>query len=240
MLEELLSFYTVKFAVIGTILLFYFVFVALVLYSGKGKRFKPLIFGAITLCAVIPSLFFIVSTVYLNTVSVSKGPVHWHADIEIWACGKEIDLQDPTGFLSNKIGTPTLHEHNDKRIHLEGVVVTEQDATLGRFFDVIGGTITDNAIAVPTNEGVKTFLSGGTCESGEKADVQVFVYSTEDGVYTQKKISHPQSYTIAPYAHVPEGDCVIVEYGPTKNRTDKLCRSYQVAEEIEKVRNGDL
>lgn len=240
MLEELLSFYTIKVAIIGTILLFYFVFLALFLYSGKEKRFKPVIFGAILLTTLIPSLFFIISTVYLNTVSLSKGPVHWHADIEVWACGNEIELQDPTGFLSNKIGTATLHEHNDKRIHLEGVVVEERDSSLGKFFEVIGGTLTNEAVSVPTNEGVKTYISGDTCENGDKAHVQVFVYNTTDGVYTQQKISSPATYNIAPHSQVPDGDCVIVEYGPEKERTERLCRSYQVSEETNKVKNGEL
>ncbi len=240
MLEELLSFYTIKIAVVGTILLFYFVLLALLLDSSKKKYNKPLIFGALTLTALIPSLFFIISTIYINTISVSKGPVHWHADIEIWACGQELDIQDPTGFLSNKIGTATLHEHNDKRIHMEGVVVNHQDASLGRFFQVIGGTLTSDAISVPTNDGVKTYISGQTCETGETATVQAFVYSTKDGVYTQQKLDNPATYVMAPYSQVPEGDCIIVEYGEEKDRTDKLCRSYKVAEEIDKVKNGDL
>ena len=72
----------------------------------------------IALTLTLSTGILIGSTIYLNTNSDSGGPVHWHADIEFWACGNEIELRDPTGF-SNKIGTGTLHEHDDHRIHLD-------------------------------------------------------------------------------------------------------------------------
>ena len=68
--------------------------------------------------------------------------------------------------------------------------------------------------------------------------MQVFVYNTKDGVYTQQKLADPAAYKISPYSQVPAGDCIIVEYGPKKEQTDKLCRSYKVAEELDKVRKG--
>lgn len=93
------------------------------------------------------------STIYLNTRAESGGPVHWHSDIEFWACGTELEFRDPNGFLSNKIGTSTYHEHNDKRIHLEGVVVRKAaDASLEKFMRVTGGYIRDDAIGIPLNE----------------------------------------------------------------------------------------
>jgi hypothetical protein len=72
--------------------------------------------------------------------------------MEIWACGNELELRNPYEFLSNKVGTATLHEHNDRRIHLEGVVVDDsRDASLGKFFHVIGGAISPNTLVVPLN-----------------------------------------------------------------------------------------
>ena len=95
------------------------------------------------------------STIYLNTKSESGGPVHWHADFEAWACGVQLELRNPSGFLSNKIGNPTLHEHNDQRIHLEGVVVTKAtDATLGHFMNVVGGSISSEMMSFPLSDEV--------------------------------------------------------------------------------------
>jgi hypothetical protein len=204
-------------------------------YLNEGL--KKFLSSAICLVIAIPTLYMIVSTIYLNNVSVSKGPVHWHADIEVWACGKEVELQDPTGFLSNKIGTATLHEHNDKRIHLEGVVVHPEDASLGKFFQVIGGDLKSDSVIVPTNNGPVPYTNGSMCADGSEGQMQVFVYQTADDLYyTQKKLDDPASYLISPHSQVPPGDCIIVEFGPNKDKTDKLCRSYKVAQEIDKLK----
>ncbi len=197
---------------------------------------KKLLYGSFIAVTMLTTLFLAGSTIYLNVISSSKGPVHWHADIEIWACGREINLKDPTG-LSNKIGTPTLHEHNDKRIHLEGVVVEPQDASLSRFFQVIGGKLERNVLHVPTNEGVMLLSSGISCGDGMVRELQFFVYKTDtDGYYTQEKIADPASYTISPEGNIPPGDCIIAELDAPKERTDRMCTSYRVAEQIGKLK----
>ena len=201
-----------------------------------------------------------VSTVYLNVKSDSGGPAHWHADFETWVCDNQIELRDPTGFLSNKIGTSVLHEHDDQRIHLEGVVVDDKvDASLGKFFHVVGGALTAEALVAPLNspdtglyfedevdgdgenpanlQAIEKFVvqdsegpyirleDGQTCEDGREGDVQVFVISlNEDGeTYTQIKPENPRDYVITDDPNVPPGDCIIFEFGPTRERTDKIC-----------------
>lgn len=114
-------------------------------------KLKMPIFAAISLTVAAVSFFLIGSTIYLNVNSESGGPVHWHADFEMWACGEELELRDPVGALSNKIGSPSLHEHNDRRIHLEGVLVEEHDASVGKFFHEIGGAISENGVNIPLN-----------------------------------------------------------------------------------------
>lgn len=201
------------------------------------ERLKSFLFISIIVVVALPTLYMIVATVYLNVISSSKGPVHWHADVEIWSCGKELELKDPEGTFSNKIGTATLHEHNDKRIHLEGVVVHPEDASLGKFFRVIGGELTPTSMTIPTTTGPAVLNNGTMCPSGEPGVVQVFVYQTDDeGYYTQTKLENPQDHIIAPHSAVPQGDCVILEFDTPKQRTDKLCRSYRVAEEIDKLK----
>lgn len=196
---------------------------------------KKVLFLLICLVVVAATLFISVSTIYLNLVSLSKGPVHYHADLEIWACGKQLDLINPRG-LSNKVGTPTLHEHNDKRIHLEGVVVKGNDASLGRFMEIIGGFISKGYLVVPTNQGKLTFKSGeNSCPGSTQAFIQTFVYKVSGKNYTQEKIDNPAGYIISPHSQVPPGDCIIIEYDSLKEKTDKICRSFQVAKEIGKL-----
>jgi hypothetical protein len=203
------------------------------------------------------------STIYLNVNSDSGGPVHWHADIEFWICDNEVELIDPVGF-SNKVGTWTLHEHDDHRIHLEGVVVDgENDASLGKFMHVVDGAITDEALVLPVDPDGSIFedeidgdgpsdafpsqvedyvvVSNGKrfvrVVNGEKcgdqsSELQVFVYSfnkdKDNDTYEQRKIDDVAKYTMAPESIVPPGDCIIVEFSPFKEKTDKLCEQYGV------------
>lgn len=235
------------------------------LFSQKVPASKLPLFTLIALTMVGSTLTLVGSTIYLNTKSASGGPVHWHADIEFWACGNELELRDPTGMLSNKIGTATLHEHDDHRIHLEGVSVEDKvDATLGKFMHVIDGGITDQALVVPLNDDgngpvfedevdgdgqsdayasqVSQYIQNDTelgkvavlkdnqkCGS-ELADVQVFVYNydPETKEFAQTKIQNPRDYTFTQDPNVPPGDCIIVEFSATKDKTDKLCKQYGI------------
>lgn len=236
-LEEVIRHYALNSVWIASLILLILAGISLKIKK-LSASLKKILFFSIVATIAIPTLFMVVSTIYLNTISSSKGPVHWHADIEVWSCGKELDFVDPTG-LSNKIGTPTLHEHNDKRIHLEGVVLKESDASLGKFFKVIGGGITSTSLTVPTTNGIVNNQSGQLCDNGESGMVQVFVYKTVDGKYTQMKVREPDKYIISPESAVPDGDCIIVEFASEKLSTDKLCRSYKVAEKIGKLQRGN-
>lgn len=215
------------------------ILLALIGWTAVSKKRSNAVFGLIVAVVLVTSGFLISSTIYLNQVSSSKGPVHWHADTEYWACGQELQLKDPEGALSNKIGTATLHEHNDKRIHLEGVVVTAQDASLSKFMRVIGGEVSRNSLTVPTTEGTKSFVNGQKC--GDKAaEVQAFVYKTDkaDMRYSVQKVADPASYIISPYSNVPEGDCVIFEFDAPKASTDKMCRSYKAALQTNRLKGA--
>lgn len=135
------------------------------------KRFNKLrlpLFLVMAGTIAISTAILAFNTVYLNVKSESGGPVHWHADIEFWACGSEIELQDPVGALSNKVGTSTYHEHNDKRIHLEGVVVEKhRDASLGKFMEVTGGYINDYGVGIPVNEDPAEMLAHSDHQDGD-------------------------------------------------------------------------
>lgn len=207
-----------------------------VLMRDRYPAAKPWLFGTILVVSVFTTFVLIASTIYLNTVSSSKGPVHWHADFEIWACGEKVELKDPDGFLSNKIGNPVLHEHNDERIHLEGVVIEPRDASLGKFMDVVGGSITSNSLVVPTNDGKRSYVNGQNCD-GQPAEVQVFAYqATPDDYYRLEKLDNPADYIIRDESVVPPGDCIIIEFGPPSDATDKMCVQYEVALDLGKLK----
>src|SRR5258708_21154284 len=53
---------------------------------------KKLLFFSIVGIVLLTTLFLAGSTLYLNAVSKSHGPIHYHADIQIYKCGSEIFL----------------------------------------------------------------------------------------------------------------------------------------------------
>ncbi|MBI4141165.1 hypothetical protein HY485_04990 [Candidatus Woesearchaeota archaeon] len=67
--------------------------------------------------------------------------VHAHAYIDIFVCGKQIDLpraNEGTNAHNKKfVGIPLLHTHDDNVMHLEGVVRNIDEIKLGRFFDAM-------------------------------------------------------------------------------------------------------
>lgn len=174
---------------INTVLVAALALVVLLLVSGrviknkKHKHWKKPLFILISIAVIIPSLLMTGSTIYLNSISDSKGPVHWHTDIEFWVCGQEIELRDPIGALNNKIGTSTYHEHDDKRIHLEGVVVDkEYDASLGKFMTVSGGTITKSTLTIPTEDSLYEDDIDGDNVNGNKQAVEKLVNKDSKGL----------------------------------------------------------
>jgi hypothetical protein len=233
-LEEIIHTNSVNFTIGSSIFLLLLVAVA---YFAKkpSELVKVLLFSFMVLIISINTLYLAGSTIYKNQRSLSKGPVHWHADLEIWNCGQEVNLRDPKGW-SNKIGSPLVHEHNDKKIHVEGVILHTDDASLGHFFDVIDGKLNSRELVVPVNEGHLNLKNGDVC-NGAPGMVQVFVYQTNGTEVTQKKLAvNPETHMLAADSAVPAGDCIIVEFDSMiKEKTERICQSYKVAEFLNKV-----
>ncbi len=269
-LEGDISSWSLRVVVASALLLLALAGVA-ILTNGKTKKLKLPLFIAMSFIMVSSTLMLAASTIYLNVVSDSGGPVHWHADLEYWVCDNEIEPIDPTGF-SNKVGSGSVHEHNDGRLHIEGVVVdAEIDASLGRYMDIVGSELTDTTLVIPVNFEGSVFAkeidgdgpansypgavndlittkngvryvdtaNGLTC-SGEPAQVQVFVYkfNKTDNTYEQTKLENPASYTLSPEALVPPGDCIIIEFGPLKEKTFRLCEEYGTRDVVRCVEFG--
>lgn len=261
-LEQQISSLSLRVIAISSILLVILILISSRLANKKHKYLKKPLFAFIVFVITVGTGTLFGSTIYLNVKSDSGGPVHWHADIEFWACGVQLELRNPSGFLSNKIGTSTLHEHNDQRIHLEGVVVDDSvDATVGKFMRVIGGSISSGSMTVPLADStledfvdgdkidaggavnIEKFIKtdslgkkilavndGDSCPDNTTGDVQAFVYqfNKKDNTYKQVKLENPENYSIRDESIVPPGDCIVIEFGKNRDRTDKLCEQYGV------------
>lgn len=176
---------SIRVVLIATLLLITLIGISMVVVKGKKhKDLKLPLFIAISASMILPTLLLIGSTIFVNVVSESKGPVHWHTDIEFWVCGQEIELREPTGFLSNKIGTSTYHEHDDKRIHLEGVIIEKDyDASLDKFMDVTSGEIDDTTLRIAT--GKDRFIENdvdGDIPRGSVATIEQYIEYDAEGL----------------------------------------------------------
>lgn len=226
---EALKDISVKMAVFGFLLLLLLVQIAFIVRE-KSAYAKKFVFTLMVIVVIIPTLYFISSTIYINIISVTKGPVHWHADFRIYTCGEELSIQGHTSKFSNKTGTEVLHQHEDNRVHVEGVLVELKDANIHNFFKVQGWDITGTDIKFPTDTGFEIYSNGDTCPDGTRAVWNVFLYKTnvDDNTVTKEKLHDYRDYVLSPYAEVPPGDCIIFEFGEDKEDTDKICDFYQI------------
>jgi hypothetical protein len=137
---------------------------------------------------------------------------HWHAAYNINICGtiqpanEDFNGQDLTG----------IHTHGDKVIHIHPFLdsAAGQNATLGRFFDTINLTVTDDSITLPDGT---TYTEGSDQCGDEDARVVVARWDSADQaaegenpsqIYTDdfdqiRFRNDREAYTIA---FLPEGD----------------------------------
>lgn len=227
--------------------------VAALVKKEPGDYLRLFLFCGIAAVTTVTTLYLVIDTVAQNQSSVSGGPVHWHADYELFVCGRaaagsdshvkgailahaneEVDLRDPGG-ISNRIGSSDFHEHGDNRIHVEGVVENLHDVNLQNFFRTVGGELTMDTLRVPTEEGMLETQNGQPCADGTRGALQVFLYKTTGQTVTQEKLANFPEYVLSPYGTVPPGDCLIIEFGPAKERTDKTCNFYDIT-----IKKGEL
>ena len=173
------------------------IIVILLFHKIMNDVVKKIVYFSIIIMVSLVTIYLVLTTLHLNIISITKGPVHWHADFEIWVCDKEINLAKPKSFLSNKQGVDLLHAHNDNRIHVEGVLLDKKQASLGAFFYAIGGTLSNDGLIIPTDDGLVSYHEGDLCNE-KPAKLYVFVNGN--------LIDNPSAYVISPYEKVPPGD----------------------------------
>ena len=184
--------------VVGYGSLIFGILILMIILSHKkiNNVIKKSSYFLIVAVSLLVTFYLIITTLHLNMISITKGPVHWHADFEIWVCDKEVNLAEPKG-LSNKQGVDLMHAHNDNRIHVEGVLLDTRAASLGAFFHAVSGSLSDDGLKVPTNEGLLSVHEGDKCNE-KPGKLYVFVNGN--------LISDPSSYVISPYEKIPPGD----------------------------------
>jgi len=180
----------------GSIIFGALIFIVIFKGNSLSDSSKKTIFISIAGLVSLITLYLVVVTLHMNLTSDTKGPVHWHADYEIWACGKRIRLAEPK-FMSNTQGTQMTHSHNDDRIHIEGTLLDLKESGLRYFFHSVGGSISIDGMSIPTDEGMKEFHNGDLCNE-LPARLYAFVNGNQVADFPAYRISH--------YGEVPPGD----------------------------------
>ena len=215
------------------------ILVLIAIYNKEKDETKTFLFLGIIIPIILATVYLAGSTIYLNIISETKGPVHWHADYEIWNCNNKIDLIKPKG-LSNRIGSAIFHDHGDNRIHVEGVVTDKKDVDLHNFFETVGGSLTRNSLYIPTDNGSERTKDGDLC-GANPGKLQVFLYKiknpddTKNWIFEQQKLDNFEDYVLSPHSQIPPGDCIIIEFSEEKQSTEHICETYKNAEQ-----RGDL
>lgn len=208
----------------GTALFGVLMYVMVKFKKRMKSHMKQFIYSLVVMTVGFVSVYLIMTTIFINVSSETGGPVHWHADFEVWACGEELDLIDPK-FPSNKVGTPVLHEHAENRIHVEGVVTKMSDASLHVFFNVVGGELTNTSLGFLTNEKYEYYENGMLCPSGNPGTLYVFVNGEEVDDFPE--------YVLAPHETVPPGDNIKIIF--TDELADEIDPSIKGAERERKI-----
>lgn len=206
-------------------------------------RDKNIIMNGFLIAVLIPSFYTAGAFVHQSQTSWSGGEIHWHADFEVIVNEngeyRQLDLVDPTNFceqtehesttmcsLNDRTGSTKYHEHNDDRIHLEGIFKKRESATLSAFFETFGGKLTNKELRYPTNDRIvekaegndktlKILVKKGVGGNrGWCAITQASRLSEEDICRTSEGelATTPSNYVISPYKRGPTLDNIFIIY----------------------------
>ncbi len=184
--------------------LFFLLLAYAVLKKKQSKHEKHILFWSMVVILGSATLYLVAYTLTITLLSVTNGPVHWHADFEVVICGEKQLLPESKG-LSGKMGSSLLHHHNDYRIHIEGAVMDYEDIMLAQFFQDIGGSLGQNYVGIPQEDGTVVYWQNGDyCSNGTQGTLHLYVQ--RDFSEEFEDVEDIPEYIISPYSDVPPGD----------------------------------
>ena len=200
----------------------FFIFVSLLLKGHVDRNGEKFLFTGIAAPVLMATIYLIAATIYLNFASESQGPVHWHADYEVWVCGEEVTDWATSGvWYDNKVGDPELHTHEDYRMHVEGTLTKLSEASLHSFFEVSGGQYDDSRVIMPlTGNRTRNVPNGDACPNGKPGQWTLYV---ESGPKLNERSIRIEplgpDYVIAHEGNVPPGDVLYLVFDSEDNES---------------------
>ena len=176
-----------------------------------SEQMKKAVFVIVVVTVGLTTIYAAATTVYLNVISESGGPVHWHSDFEIWVCKEKITNLKAAEFPSNKVGTAVLHHHDDYRMHVEGLVIKKEDASLAAFFKAINGSFTGESMTLELEGNKFTGIANGDkCSDGKPGKWRLYVKNYNSGEFEENpELEH---YVLKPFFTVPPGDYLVLAF----------------------------
>lgn len=199
---------------------------------------KNLLMNGFLVAIMVPTLYTAGAFMHESKTSWSGGEIHYHADYEVFAEDESGELErlnliDPSNFCENdymctvndRTGSTKYHEHNDNRIHLEGIFKEREDATLAAYFETFDGKLTNRELVYPTNDGVveKTEGDGKTLKilvnrgvGGGRHWCVIGSAQDESDIckdpYTSELATSPENYIVSPHKRGPSLDDIFIVY----------------------------
>lgn len=131
--------------------------------DNRVRRIKKIIFWSFGVLLIVTFVVWLFSSF---NAPFTSGEVHWHATLEMVACGQK--LENPVPFdAEHHLGLPLLHTHTDRLIHIEGQVWNAEDILLGKYMDVIGMPFTSDSLG--------DFVGPSGCRDGKVNSVRLMV-----------------------------------------------------------------
>lgn len=202
-------------------------------------RDKNILMNGFLIAVLLPSLYTAGAFIHQSQTSWSNGEIHWHADYEVLVEQEgelqRLNLIDPGNFcedtqhessymcsINDRVGSTEYHEHNDNRIHVEGVFKEREEATLSAFFQQFSGELTNSKIVYPTNNGTVEVVedSNRTVKILVKKGVGNRYWCAVDNVVeaADRCSAHgvsadgPEEYIISPYSRGANLDNIFIIY----------------------------
>lgn len=172
------------------------------------QRRRRIGLGTIVFGAIITVLIVFAVLQFVLDVFGTKDPKigdHWHVQYGVDICGQFLPNLEEFEKRAGSDGRAGIHTHGDGFIHIHPFTEDEtaSRATIGRFFELGGGEVSEDSIRL--FDGAE-FTNGAVCPDGRPASVRWAVNDEEqDGNVGD---FHPEDGDVVTIAFLPEGDPV--------------------------------
>jgi len=169
---------------VSLILVLFLTFTAI--FMDKDASLKKSLFSLSVSVVVLSTASLVWLNLYLYSKISNPGIASWDAGIEFWVCDVEVEIENPSWFSANRIGSSKIYEADDKKIHVNGLISDSRaEATLGSFMRTIGGSISENSFTLPIDKKlVEDETDGDNVDIGGVKNIERFVRAGSDGKYT--------------------------------------------------------